>query len=143
MEKHHARNHILQIFSAIIVFHLTLRKNSVYLKSGFQRKIVNQSDITDFDTLVTLSPADPRWGSDDFIHNGDHPRVSALNIDGWYDFGAFETVKIFELLQDIPNQYLIMAPTAHCAMLDATEHTSRLRKNADGTRKLSCFHRTN
>jgi predicted acyl esterase len=75
---------------------------------------------TDFDTFVTMSPADVRWLAIDFIRDGDRPRVPALHVNGWHDVGAFETVKLFEYLKDAPDQYLVMAPTAHCAMTRAT-----------------------
>jgi len=78
---------------------------------------------TAFDTLITLSPTDPRWQRIDFIREGDHPRVPALYVDAWYDFTSFGTTKLFEYLKDTPNQFLILAPTEHCAMTDATEHT--------------------
>lgn len=75
---------------------------------------------TDFDQFMTMSPMDVRWLAIDFIRDGDRPRVPALHVNGWHDVGAFETVKLFEYLNDTPNQYLIMAPTAHCAMVTAT-----------------------
>ena len=78
---------------------------------------------TDFDWMITASPADPRWRKIGFIRDGDHPHVPALFVDAWYDFTSFGTTKLFEYLKDTPNQYLIMAPTGHCAMKEATEHT--------------------
>ena len=78
---------------------------------------------TDFDTLITLSPGDPGWRRLGFIHEGDHPRVPALYVDAWHDFTGFGTVKLYEYLQSTPNQFLIVAPTGHCAMQKATEHT--------------------
>ena len=41
----------------------------------------------------------------------------SININGWMDIGAYETVKLFEFQQHHPDQYLIMAPTEHCRML--------------------------
>ncbi len=79
---------------------------------------------TDFNTMITLSPADPLWRAYDFIHDGDHPRVPALYIDAWHDFTSFGTVKLFEYVGDTPNQFLIIAPTEHCAMKEATERTT-------------------
>lgn len=70
-----------------------------------------------YDTYVTRSPADPIWETVDLItaaHNGATP---ALNINGWLDVGAYETVKLFEFQQHHPDQYLIMAASSHCAML--------------------------
>ena len=40
-----------------------------------------------------------------------------MNINGWMDIGAYETVKLFEFQQHHPDPYLIMAPTEHCRML--------------------------
>jgi uncharacterized protein len=78
---------------------------------------------TDFDTMITLSPADPRWRDYGYIHDGDHPQVPALYVDAWHDYTSFGTLKLFEYVQNTPNQFLIMAPTGHCMMTQATEHT--------------------
>lgn len=77
----------------------------------------------DFDTFIKLSPADPKWRQYDYIREGDHPRVPALYIDAWHDSAGAGTVKLFEYVQRTPNQFLIVAPTGHCAMLSATENT--------------------
>jgi len=77
----------------------------------------------DFDKLITLSPADPHWHELDLINSGDHPRVPALFIDAWHDFTGPNTIGLFQYLQTTPNQFLIVAPTGHCAMREATEHT--------------------
>lgn len=78
---------------------------------------------TDFDTLIKLSPSDPYWKQIEFIHKGDHPRVPAIHVTSWYDPGAYESIKLFEYLHGVPNQYLIVAPTSHCMMVRANEHT--------------------
>lgn len=79
--------------------------------------------LTDFDTFIKLSPADPKWREFDYIRYGDRPRVPALYVDAWHDFTVPGTVKLFEYLQHTPNQFLIVAPTGHCEMLEATEKT--------------------
>ena len=78
---------------------------------------------TDFETFIRLSPADPKWRDFDYIRSGDHPRVPALYVDAWHDFTGSGTVKLFEYVQSTPNQFLIMAPTGHCEMEEATENT--------------------
>jgi len=78
---------------------------------------------TDFDHLVKLAPGDPEWQKRDLLRTGDKPRVPALVVDTWYDMGAYEQLKFFEYQGATPNQYLIMAPTSHCAMFGATENT--------------------
>jgi len=77
----------------------------------------------DFDTLITLSPVDPHWRELDLIHEGDHPLVPALYVDAWHDFTGANTIKLFEYLEGTPNQFLIVAPTGHCEMREAVEHT--------------------
>jgi predicted acyl esterase len=78
---------------------------------------------SDFDRLVKLEPGDPEWQKRDLLRTGDRPQVPALVVDSWYDIGAFEQLKFFEYQSDTPNQFLIMAPTSHCAMWEATENT--------------------
>src|SRR6185437_7641482 len=78
---------------------------------------------TDFDRLVKLTPGGPFWLQRDLLRTGDHPRVPALVVDSWFDIGAYEQLKFFEYQGDTPNQFLIMAPTAHCGMWEAKENT--------------------
>lgn len=78
---------------------------------------------TDFSRFMRLSPADAAWNGTGHLQETDRPRVPTLHVNGWYDVGAQETVQMFEHLQSTPNQYLIMAPTEHCAMEKATETT--------------------
>lgn len=71
--------------------------------------------LTGFEQFIA-SPADPSWDDVDLIdarHTGATP---SININGWMDIGAYETVKLFEFQQHHPDQYLIMAPTGHCRM---------------------------
>ena len=75
------------------------------------------SPLTGYETYLAEGPAGPSWERVDLIdarHTGATP---SLNINGWMDVGAFETVKLFEFQQHHPEQYLIMAPTSHCKML--------------------------
>jgi uncharacterized protein len=81
------------------------------------------SPTSDFDRLVKLAPGDPEWQERNLLRTGDRSRVPALVVDSWYDIGAYEQVKFFEYQGDTPNQFLIMAPTSHCAMWQATENT--------------------
>jgi len=104
----------------------TLKQRAMESKNEFPSKdILRRINVpeTDFDWMITASPADPRWHKIDFIRDGDLPRVPALYIDAWYDFTSFGTTKLFEYQKDAPNQYLIVAPTSHCQMKAATEQT--------------------
>ncbi len=83
------------------------------------------SPLSGYETYMEEGPSGPSWETVDLIdarHTGATP---SLNINGWMDVGAFETVKLFEFQQHHPEQYLIMAPTSHCRML-TTEPNAKL-----------------
>ena len=82
--------------------------------------------LTEWDRLITLTPASPEWKEFDFVRDGDKTRVPGLHIDSWYDeIEAYPTVKMFQYLSgNSPNQHLVMGPTAHCEMGTETPATS-------------------
>jgi putative CocE/NonD family hydrolase len=72
--------------------------------------------LTGFEIYMAEGPAGESWKQVDLIdatHTGATP---SININGWMDIGAYETVKLFEFQQHHPDQYLIMAGTEHCRM---------------------------
>ena len=73
------------------------------------------SPLTGFEQYMA-GPTTPAWDTVDLIHAEHTGATPALNINGWMDVGAYETVKLFEFQQHHPEQYLIMAPTEHCKM---------------------------
>jgi uncharacterized protein len=73
--------------------------------------------LTGYETALAQGPAGPCWQRVDLIDASHTGATPSLNINGWMDIGAYETVKLFEFQQHHPGQYLIMAPTRHCAML--------------------------
>jgi len=78
--------------------------------------------MSDFERFMTLTPGDDEWFETDFIRDGDQPRVPALHINSWFDPGISEQIKLFEYLTDlgVPNQYLIVPPTSHCAFFPSS-----------------------
>jgi putative CocE/NonD family hydrolase len=78
-----------------------------------------------YETYLAEGPTGSAWDEVDLIDAGQTGATPALNINGWMDIGAYETVKLFEFQQHHPEQYLIMAATGHCRML-ATEPDARL-----------------
>jgi uncharacterized protein len=78
-----------------------------------------------YETYIAQGPAGPAWRQVDLIDASHTGATPSLNINGWMDIGAYETVKLFEFQQHHPDQYLIMAATAHCRML-MTEPDARL-----------------
>jgi uncharacterized protein len=71
--------------------------------------------LTGFERFMS-GPCDPAWDEVDLIDASHTGATPTLNVNGWMDIGAYETVKLFEFQQHHPDQYLIMAPTAHCKM---------------------------
>ncbi len=72
--------------------------------------------LTGFEEFMATGPAGPAWERVDLINASHTGATPSLNINGWMDVGAYETVKLFEFQQHHPDQYLIMAPTEHCKM---------------------------
>jgi predicted acyl esterase len=89
------------------------------------------SPLTGFETFMADGPASPAWRDVDLIDASHTGVTPSININGWMDVGAYETVKLFEFQQHHPDQYLIMAPTEHCKML-ATSPDARLGQRPMG-----------
>jgi len=89
------------------------------------------SPLTGFEMFMADSPASPAWRDVDLIDASHTGATPSININGWMDVGAYETVKLFEFQQHHPDQYLIMAPTEHCKML-ATSPDARLGQRPVG-----------
>jgi len=89
------------------------------------------SPLTGYETFMSDGPASPAWKVVDLINASHTGATPSININGWMDIGAHETVKLFEFQQHHPDQYLIMAPTEHCRML-ATSPEARLGQRPMG-----------
>jgi putative CocE/NonD family hydrolase len=75
------------------------------------------SPLTGYEIFMADGPTSPAWKKIDLIDASHTGATPSININGWMDVGAYETVKLFEFQQHHPDQYLIMAPTQHCRML--------------------------
>jgi putative CocE/NonD family hydrolase len=75
--------------------------------------------LTPFDKYISWTPADPRWNDVELLGAGAKPRVPALHVSTWHDYGVGETTRLFKYLQDleIPNQYLIIGAGPHCSFM--------------------------
>jgi putative CocE/NonD family hydrolase len=71
--------------------------------------------LTGFERFIA-DATDPSWDEVDLINASHTGATPSINVNGWLDVGAYETVKLFEFQQHHPDQYLIMAPTGHCRM---------------------------
>ena len=72
--------------------------------------------LTGFEEFMVTGPAGPGWADVDLIDASHTGATPAININGWMDVGAYDTIKLFEFQQHHPDQYLIMAPAEHCKM---------------------------
>jgi uncharacterized protein len=93
-----------------------LDKSTLEAPSGLVLKRMG-SPLSGYEIYLDEGPTGPSWETVDLIDASFTGATPSLNINGWMDIGAFETVKLFEFQQHHPEQYLIMAPTSHCRML--------------------------
>jgi uncharacterized protein len=92
--------------------------------------------LTGFEIYMSEGPAGESWKQVDLIdatHTGATP---SINVNGWMDIGAYETIKLFEFQQHHPDQYLIMAGTEHCRMT-VTAPDARLGDRPMGDTRFS------
>jgi len=78
---------------------------------------------------INLPDAD-YFRSMDFVQSSDTVDVPMLFMDSWYDYGAAETLAMFNQFQEKglskrtrDNQFIIIGPGTHCGYPYATEHT--------------------
>ncbi len=93
-----------------------LDKSTLQAPSGHVLRRMG-APFSGYEIYLAEGPAGPSWQTVDLIDASYTGATPSLNINGWMDIGAFETVKLFEFQQHHPDQYLIMAPTSHCKML--------------------------
>ena len=74
------------------------------------------SPLSGYEIYLAEGPTGPSWQTVDLIDARYTGATPSLNINGWMDIGAFETVKLFEFQQHHPDQYLIRRRrrTARC-----------------------------
>jgi putative CocE/NonD family hydrolase len=85
---------------------------------------------SDFDTFSRRLPNDPAWNETDFARDTERYGVPSLHVNSWYDcsFGP-SSMALFEHMQQNAydeesgrNQFMIIAPTNHCAQMSAKEN---------------------
>jgi len=85
---------------------------------------------TDYELFVTNLPDAEYFRNMDFVQSGDTVDVPMLFMDSWYDYGAAETLAMFNQFQKTGlskrsrnNQFIIIGPSTHCGYPYATENT--------------------
>ena len=83
-----------------------------------------------FDKMVRRKPNDPDWFTGGLYHDNMEIGVPSFWFASWYDVSITPNLALFnhvrtnakdEAIRD--NQYLVIAPTLHCAYTRATENT--------------------
>lgn len=83
-----------------------------------------------FDKMVRRKPNDPQWYEGGLYHDSMKFGVPSFWFASWYDVSITPNLKLFNHLRENAdseeireNQYLVIAPTLHCAYTRATENT--------------------
>ena len=85
---------------------------------------------TDFEDIISHQPADPWWDRFGYVDHRHHFNTPALHVCSWYDSVVNEAFLLAKLMRENgesararDNQFVVIAPTTHCAFDSATEHT--------------------
>jgi len=83
-----------------------------------------------FEEMVTRSPNDPKWYEGGLYHDNMDLAVPSFWFVSWYDVSSSPNLALFNHVRENAtdpeirnNQYLLIAPTLHCAFTRATENT--------------------
>jgi putative CocE/NonD family hydrolase len=85
---------------------------------------------SEYKKFATNYPDADYFRNMDFVQESDTVDVPMLFMDSWYDYGAAETLAMFNQFQETGlsrqtrnNQFIIIGPSTHCGYPYATEHT--------------------
>jgi len=85
---------------------------------------------TDFEDFVSHEPGDPWWDRFGYVDKRNRFNTPALQVCSWYDSVVNETFLLAKLMHENAesalardNQFVVIAPTKHCAFDSATERT--------------------
>ncbi len=82
-----------------------------------------------YENMIRRKPNDPAWYKGGLYHDNMTLNVPAFWFVSWYDVSSGPNLTLFNQMRKNPNkaiadnQYLVIAPTLHCAYKRATENT--------------------
>ncbi len=101
---------------------------------------------TDFENMVSHSPADPYWQRHHYVDDNDAFNVPALHVNSWFDYGATDTLALFNLFRSNAksqrardNQFAIISPFGHCASEAAMSEKSAVGDRDMGDTRLTYY----
>jgi predicted acyl esterase len=85
---------------------------------------------TEYEHFASSNPDGEYFRNLEWIRPGEVLDMPMLFFDSWYDYGAAETLELFNNLRSSApsavareNQFIVLAPTTHCGYASATENT--------------------
>ena len=85
---------------------------------------------TEFEAYLKHPLTDAWWDGAGYISDTSHFDAPALHVNSWYDYGAQETLTMFELMRRNgvserarDNQFVVMGPGPHCSAESGEPHT--------------------
>jgi putative CocE/NonD family hydrolase len=94
----------------------------------FIRNIPGKKEV--FDKMVRRKPNDPAWYEGGLYHDDMEINIPAFWFASWYDVSISPNLTLYNHVRKNAkdasvrdNQYLVIAPTLHCAYTRATENT--------------------
>lgn len=85
---------------------------------------------SEYEDFASQLPDADYFRNMDLVQQSDTVDVPMLFMDSWYDYGAAETLAMFNQFQEKGvsektrnNQFIIIGPSTHCDYVNATEHT--------------------
>lgn len=82
-----------------------------------------------YDKMIVRKPNDPEWYKGGLYHDDMDFNVPSFWFCSWYDVSISPNLALYNHVRSLPdsqvanNQYLVIAPTLHCAYKRATENT--------------------
>jgi putative CocE/NonD family hydrolase len=79
--------------------------------------------------FIQRKPNDPAWYEGGLYHDNEDFGVPALWLNSWYDVSTGPNIALYQHVRGLPdkdvadNQFMIIAPTAHCGFFSKAEET--------------------
>lgn len=96
---------------------------------------------SDFYRFIRYLPNDPRWEEVNLVGQGDPWGVPSLWVNSWYDVSMGPNMALYDYVRDsatepavAANQFVLIAPTAHCEQRSESEETVTGERNLGDAR---------
>ena len=100
---------------------------------------------TEYENFASSNPEGSYYLNLEWVRPGDRLDVPALFFDSWYDYGAAETLELFNVLQKESlsarardNQFVIVSPGTHCSYRN-TEKITPIGERDLGDSRMDVF----